>query len=271
MEAVAIFELRDLLRGRWALVAVIAFALAAMVLSLIGLESYRQVGLRSVGPAAVSFINLALLLPSLQALLLGALTVSSQRERGVLAMLRASGATSWALVGGAWMAVTLSAAASLALGFGVTALVLAGNVPADDLPIFGAVSVVMVGAAAAGAAIGVLVGVLAGSRLQAALVAVAAWFVLAVGLDLLVIGLGVFMRAGEAALLAAALANPLEAARLAALLLLDAGGTVLGPLGSYLVGRFGGSGSIILLLVALIGWVALPLGLATRAIGRRDL
>lgn len=271
MMAVSAFQVRGILRGRWALAAVAAFALASAVVSLLGLESFRQLGLRSVGPAAVSLVNLALLLPTVQGLLLGALTVSSDRERGLLAMLSAFGASPLALAAASWLAVTVSAALSLGLGFGVSALVVAGNVPAEDLPIFGAIGLVMLAAAAAAAAIGVLVGALAGSRLQAALIAVAAWFVLAVGLDLVVVGLGVFLRIGEVGLLVAALANPLEAARLAALLLLDAGGTVLGPMGAYLLGRFGGPGSLALLLAALAAWSVVPLGLAARALGRRDL
>lgn len=271
MRAIVAFSLRDLVRGRWALVAIGAFALTALAVSILGLSSYRQVGLRSVGPAAVSFVNVALLLPSLQALLLGALTVSANRERGLLGMLRASGASSFSLCTGTWAAVTLSTAISLGLGFGTTALVFAGNVPAEDLAIFGVLALVMLLAAASASAVGVLLGSLAGTRLQAALAAVATWFVLAVGLDLLVIGLGVFLRAGEPALLAAAVANPLQAARLAALLLLDAGATMLGPLGSYLVGRLGAAGSIGLLGVVLAAWTVVPLGLGIRTLRGRDL
>ena len=121
MRAIVAFSLRDLVRGRWALVTIAAFALAALTVSVLGLSSYRQVGLRSVGPAAVSFVNVALLLPSLQALLLGALTVSANRERGLLGMLRAAGASSFSLCAGTWAAVTLSTAISLGLGFGAAA------------------------------------------------------------------------------------------------------------------------------------------------------
>lgn len=271
MRVLGAFHVRGILRGRWALVAVAAFGLAAATVSLLGLESFRQLGLRSVGPAAVSLVNLALLLPTVQALLLGALTVSSDRERGLLAMLNASGVSSLSLVGASWLAVTASAALSIALGFGVSALVVAGNVPVEDLPVFGAIGLVMLASAAAAAAIGVLIGAVAASRLQAALLAVAAWFLLAVGLDLVIVGLGVFLRIGEIGLLAAALANPIESARLAALLLLDAGGTVLGPMGAYLLGRFGGLGSLALLLVALAAWIAVPVAFAGRALARRDL
>lgn len=271
MTALTGYLLRGLLRGRWALVATASFALGAAVVSLVGLESFRQVGLRSVGPAAVSLVNLAILLPTVQGLLLGALTVSSDRERGLLAMLRAAGASPLMLAGACWLAVTASTALSLGLGFGITSLVVAGNVPAADLPILGATAVVMLAASAASAGIGVLVGSVADSRLQAALIAVAAWFALAIGLDLLLIGLGVFLRVGEVGLLVATVVNPLEAARLAALLLLDASGSVLGPLGTYLVERAGGRGAFALLGAVLAGWIAVPLVGAARALRGRDL
>lgn len=271
MIALAGYLLRGILRGRWALVATAAFAVGAAVVSLVGLESFRQVGLRSVGPAAVSLVNLAVLLPTVQGVLLGALTVSSDRERGLLAMLHAAGASPLLLVTASWLAVTASTALSLGLGFGVTSLVVAGNVPAADLPILGAIALVMLGASAASAGIGVLVGSVADSRLQAALVAVAAWFVLAIGLDLLLIGLGVFLRVGEIGLLAATVVNPLEAARLAALLLLDAGGSVLGPLGTYLVERTGGGGALALLGMVLVGWIGVPVVGAALALRGRDL
>ncbi len=271
MRDLGTFHLRGILRGRWALVAVAAFGLSAAMVSLLGLESFRQLGLRSVGPAAISLVNLALLLPTVQALLLGALTVSSDRERGLLAMLHAAGVSALTLAGASWLAVTASTALSIALGFGISMLVVAGNVPVEDLPAFGAIGTLMLAAATATAAIGVLIGALAATRLQAALLAVAAWFVLAVGLDLVVIGLGVFLRIGEIGLLVAALGNPIEAARLAALLLLDASGTVLGPLGTYLLDRFGILGAHALLLGALAAWTGVPLVLAGRVLARRDL
>jgi len=124
--------------------------------------------------------------------------------------------------------------------------------------------------AAAAAAIGVLVGALAATRLQAALGAVAVWFTLAIGLDLLVLGLGAFVHFGEAAILGAAAVDPLTSGRLAALLLLDADGGVLGPTGQYLVSRLGSPGAVLALVCVVAAWVALPIIAAIRITDRRD-
>lgn len=264
------FQARTILRGRAALAAAVLFGLVAGLVAVLGLGSFRQVGLGAVGPAAAAIVNLAILLPTAQAMLLGALAVSGDRENGFAAMLRARGVSAPALALASWWATVLAAWLTLLAGFGVAALVIAGNVPMGDLPTFGGILLVMLAVAAAAAAVGVLIGSVAGSRLQAALGAVAAWFALAVGLDLLVIGLGAFVRFGEGAIILAAAADPFTSGRLAALLLLDAQGGVLGPVGLYLVDRLGAIGSVAALVAVIGAWVLVPLGLAVRSIARRD-
>lgn len=265
------FQARSVIRGRWSIVAILGFALASAVVAFLGLGSFRQLGLGAVGPAAVSLLNLALLLPTAQALLLGSLALSGERESGFVAALFARGVGSGGAIVATWLAVTLSAWLSLIAGFGVVALIVAGNVPSADMPVFFAIMLVCGAAAAVAAAIGVLVGAVVTNRLQASLVAVAAWFLLALGLDLVVIGLGVFLAFGEPAILAAVLANPVESARVASLLLLDASGGALGTMGIYLDDSLGRSGSLTLLALSLLAWIALPIGVAAWILGRRDL
>lgn len=269
--ALAAFQARAVLRGRWSILGVVAFGLAAGVVAFLGLGSFRQLGLGAVGPAAISVVNLALLLPTAQAVLLGALSLAGERESGFLAALRARGQGAGGIVLTTWLAVTLSAWLSLLAGFGVVALVVAGNVPMGDLPVFLALLVVSAACAAVAAAIGVLIGTVVSSRLQASLVAIGAWFLLAIGLDLVIVGLGVFLRLGEPAILTAILANPIGAGRVAALLLLDASGSVLGPLGMYLLDRLDREGALALLGGALAAWIVVPVGLASLALSRRDL
>jgi ABC-type transport system involved in multi-copper enzyme maturation permease subunit len=270
MTALAVFHVRTILRGRSAVVAVVGFALAAGIITVLGLSSFRQLGFGAVGPAAVGFLNLALLLPTAQAMLVGSLAVSATRESGLLAMVRARGVSPLVLLAAVWLSVTLAAGIALVAGFGVAALILTGNVPMSELPRFAAVLLVALGVAAAASGIGALVGAVAGSRLQAALVALVAWFVLAIGLDLLVVGFGVFLRAGEAALLASIALNPIQAGRILGLLVIDPSGATLGTLGTYLVGRLGAGGAGILLGLALAAWSAATILVAGWWLRRRD-
>jgi Cu-processing system permease protein len=269
--SLVLFQARSVIRGRWSLIAVLAFAAAAAVVALLGLGSFRQLGLGAVGPAAVSLLNLALLLPTAQALLLGALALSGERESGFMAALRARGLGSASMVVATWLAVTLSAWLSLLAGFAVVAAIVAGNVPMADMPTFIGIMLISAACAAVAAAVGVLVGAAVTNRLQASLVAIAVWFLLALGLDLVVIGLGIFLSLGEPAIVAAVLANPIEAARVAALLLLDTTGGALGTMGIYLEQTAGREAAMVLLASALAVWVLVPATLASMVLGRRDL
>jgi Cu-processing system permease protein len=271
MQGLLAFQVATIARGQWALVGTVVFAAAAVVVTILGLDSFRQVGLGAVGPAAVSLVNLALLLPTAQAVLLGAQAITAERETGFLATIAARGAGRGTIVLCVWLAVTAATWLALLTGFGGAALILAGNVPIDDLPAFLGVVLTTMLVAAAAAAIGVLIGSAVANRLRATLVALAAWFMLAVGLDVLVVGLGVFLRAGEAGLLLAIAANPFEAGRIAALLTIDARGAVLGPVGSFLLSRFELAGTLALLGGALAAWTVLPLLAARQLLRWRDL
>jgi Cu-processing system permease protein len=269
--ALAGFEARVILRGRGALAGIIGFAAAALLVTVLGLGSFQQLGFGAVGPAAVALLNLALLLPTAQAMVVGAMATSGERGGGFLTMLRARRASPLALVGAIWMAVVLSAAVALMIGFGLAAVVLAANLPLSDLFAFASLLGVALLAAGVAAALGVLIGVVTESRLQAALAAIGAWFVLAIGLDLLLVGLGVFVRMGEPALIAAILLNPLEAARVLAILALDPSGSVLGPAGTWAVTSFGPLTAALMLVGALLTWLLVPLLAAARILGRQEL
>lgn len=269
--ALATFEARVILRGRGTLVGMAAYGLASLVVTLLGLTSFAQLGLGAVGPAAVALLNLALLLPTVQAMTVGAMTLAGDREGSFLTMLRASGSSARSLVTAGWLGVALSAGLSTLVGFGVAAVLLATTVPLADLLAFAELLVVSLLVAAAAAAIGILIGVLADNRLQAGLAAVAVWFVVAIGLDLLLLGLGAFARVGELALIGAVLVNPLETGRVLALLALDPQGGALGPAGSYVLTQLGLLPAAGVLTATLLAWIGVPLALAARVLGRRDL
>jgi ABC-type transport system involved in multi-copper enzyme maturation permease subunit len=271
MQGLLTFQVATVVRGPWALVGTAVFAGAAIVVTVLGLDSFRQVGLGAVGPAAVALVNLALLLPTAQAVLLGAQQMTAERETGFLAAIAARGAGRGAIVVCVWLAVTAATWLALLSGFGAAALILAGNVPIDDLPAFAGVVAATLLVAAAAAAVGVLIGAAVANRLRAMLVGLAAWFMLAVGLDVLVVGLGVFLRVGELGLLAAVAANPFEAGRMAALLAIDARGAVLGPVGTFLLGRLGPEGTLALLGGIVVAWTALPIVAARQVLRWRDL
>lgn len=268
--AVAGWELRGAVRSRWVLGTAVAFAAIALAVTLLGLRSLGSLGLSGVGPASAGLVNLGVLLPPLMGLLLGAGSIAGARERGVLAMTLAQPVPRWRLVTGTFLGLAAALWATVGLGYGLAALVLAGVAETSDLGSLGALVLATAAAATAGLAVGMAISAAATGRTQAVSLAVAAWFVLALGMDLALAGLGPAIRLGPGGLLVAVLLNPLEGARILALLGASPEGTALGPFGAYLLDRFGSGGAALLLAGSLVAWTAAPLVAARAFLQRRS-
>jgi len=267
--AVAGWELKAAVRSRWVLGTAGVFAAVTLGVTLLGLGSLRELGLSGVGPGSAGLVNLGVLLPPLMGLLLGAGSLAGARERGLLAMMVAQPVPRWTLVAGAFFGLTGALWITVAIGFGLAALVLAGVAEVGDLAPLGALVGATLAAATAGLALGIAISAVSAGRTQAVAFAVALWFLLALGMDLALAGLGPAIRLGPTGLLAAVLANPLEAARILALLAAEPSGTALGPFGAYLTASYGSAGAAALLVGSIAAWVAAPLVLARWALLRR--
>jgi ABC-type transport system involved in multi-copper enzyme maturation permease subunit len=264
------FELRGAARTRWLTVGGVIFAAAAMGVTLAGLRSLAALGLAGAGAATDGLVHLSLLLPPLIGLLLGAGSLARDRERGMLAMLASQPVRRGALPFAAFAGSVLAVWVVLAAGLGVALVLLATVVTMADLGAFGIVLGVGLVATASAVAIGVMISALASTHHQATAAAASVWLLLALGMDLLLAGVAPGLRLGPAGLLAAVLLNPLEAARILAVMLLD-GGTALGPFGSYLTRRFGTLGAQGVLLGSMAAWTIGPLLVARTITARRDI
>lgn len=266
----AAFELRGVARTRWLSVGGAIFALAALAVTLAGLRSLAALGLAGAGAATDGLVHLSLLLPPLIGMLLGAGSLARDRERGMLAMLASQPVRRGALPLAAFAGSVLAVWAVLAAGLGVALVVLATVATGADLVAFAIVVGVGLVATAAAVAIGVAISALASTHHQATAAAASAWLLLALGMDLLLAGVAPGLRLGPAGLLTAVLLNPLEAARILALMLLE-GGSALGPFGTYLTSRFGAGGAVGVLLGSIATWTVGPLLLARQVTLRRDV
>lgn len=269
--ALAGWELRGAVRSRWVLGTAIAFSVIALAVTLLGLRSLRELGLSGVGPASAGLVNLGVLLPPLMGLLLGAGSLAGARERGLLAMMAAEPVSRATIVVGMFLGLVAALWATVLVGFGAAALVLAGVAKVSDLAPFGVLAGVTLVVGTASLAVGVAISSFASGRTQAVAMSVAVWFVFALGMDLALAGLGVTVGLGPVGLLVGILFNPLETARILALLGAGHTGMVLGPFGSYLVDTFGSAGAALVLLSSLAAWTAFPLAAARVVLGRRSL
>ena len=267
--ALAAFELRGVTRSHWIAVGGAVFAAAAVAVAIAGLRSFSSLGLAGAGAVTDGLVHLALLLPPLIGLLLGAGSLARDRERGLLAMLASQPLSRGLIPLAAFAGCVLAVWAVVAVGLGVGLLLASAVATAADVAASGLVLAISLGATAAAVSLGVLLSATASTHHQATAAAAALWLLLALGLDLLLAGVAPGLRLGPVGLLAAVLINPLEAARVLALVALD-GATSLGPFGAYLNATFGRSGTVWLLVGTLASWTIMPLGIAGVVTLQRD-
>lgn len=265
------WEYRNASRSRWVIGTAVAFALLCLAVSLLGLRSLRELGLSGVGPASAALINLGVLLPALMGLLLGGNALVAAREQGVLAMFAVQPVSRGSLVLGPFLGVSAALGASVLLGFGVAATVLSGVARRSDVMPLAALVGSTLAVAVTCVAIGIGVSAVSRSRLQATSTAITIWFLLALGMDLVLAAVAPAVRMGPAGLLVAVVCNPLEAGRVLALLGSTPDGTALGPFGAYLVESFGSGGAAAILISSLVFWTLLPLVVARWVIAKGDL
>jgi Cu-processing system permease protein len=262
------FEWSGVRRGRVIRMFALGFALASLGVALAGLSAGGAITVQGFARTSVSLLQLTLWTVPLLALLLGAVSGAESTEMEFLAALPSPRAR---LVFGRWAAWTLALSAAVAVGFGVAGVVIGMLAGAADAVRYLALVGVAILLSSAGIAIGLWIGVATGSRTRAVGIAVVVWFVLVIGADVAAIALlsVVPARAATWNLLLLLLANPVDSARALGLGLFRAD-IVAGPTGAALHRVLGGAGAVLMTL-ALVAWTALPLHLAGRRLGRRDL
>lgn len=260
-------EVRDAVRNRWLAWYAAVFAVLAWSLSWMGLSLIEQHGVSSFGRTSVSMINLVLLVVPLMGVLLGAMSLALEREKGTLAYTLSQPVTAGEVLLGKYLGLSLSMLAALLIGFGLSGLYIAWKTGIDELGAYAG----LLGLSFALAMISLGLGLLVSAALKRASLAIGLAVLIWSGLvyfgDLGIMGSAVVLKFSVHQLLAAACANPLQVYKLAAVLVADGSLDVLGPAGQYAVRNLGPR-LFPLLLLLLAGWVLLPL-LATYVVFRK--
>lgn len=262
------FELAAARGGRTAPLFAAGFGLACVAIAVVGLSAGGSITVQGFARTSISLLQLILWVVPLLALLTGAAAGAECYELEYVAALGIRRSqivlSRWA----AWL-TALSAALFVGLGgAGVVIAILAGS--ADALRYVGLLVVAGLLLSAC-LAMGLAIGVYTRDRGRALAVAIVVWSVLVVGVDLIAIGLLAILPAGTASwpLSLLLVANPVDAARVLGIGLFTAD-AVAGPTGAALRAMMGGWGAW-LLGAGLMAWTALPLVVAARVLGRRDL
>lgn len=261
-------ELRDASKSRWLLGFAGVFALVSLGLSLT--QAVGGEGDQGFTRTTAGLVNLCLLLLPLLGLVLGAGALAGERERGTLSSLLAQPISPVELLIGKYVGLTLAVWAAVALGFGASGVAIALLHPVSDIGAYLQFVALSAGLAMTTLAIGLLVSVWSDGRMKALGLALVLWFVLVLFYDLAAIGIALSVSSSGATLLLAVLANPVEGARILAIIGLEPDLRILGPLGAYLVNEVGLATTTLLLLAELLAWTAIPLAVAAHVFSRQD-
>jgi Cu-processing system permease protein len=266
-------ELTLAIRSRWTQTFAAAFAALSLAVAVSGYVLSGGSGVQDFARTAASLVQLVLLLVPLTALLLGVLTLAS--DRGNAELLFSQPVARGTILMGRVLGLFEALVSAQALGFGVAGLVIysqAGNEGLSGFLTVVAASVVLTGVCLGLAAL-IAAGNIGRRRSRALAVALVVWLVLVVLVDLAALGAASLLRSGAASrlLITTAIVNPVDAVRTAALMAIE--GTAAFGSASLALLRFAG-GPVragLLLGGSLLLWLAIPLFLASRRLSRADI
>lgn len=263
-------EVRDSLRNKWFILYTIAFAVLALALSWLSLAGTGSMGFAGFGRTAAGLINLVMLIVPLMALTAGAGSLAGERERGTLNYLLSQPVSRVEILLGKYIGLAIALLASLALGFGISATVIAmrsGSAGAEASSFIRLVALAYL-LSLAMLSVGFVISALARKSGVAMAAALFTWLTLVFIGDLGLMGSALAFKMQVQQLFHLCLVNPLQVFKFASLGSINASLDVLGPAGLYATQTYGQLLNAIF-IAALIAWVIVPLGLAQVIFSRR--
>ena len=265
-------ELVLAVRSRWTQIFAVVFGALSLGVAVSGYLLSGGSGVQDFARTAASLIQIVLLLVPLTSLLLGVLSLSS--ERGAAELLYSQPVRRRTILLGRLLGLFEALVSAQAIGFGAAGLVIYSRSGDEGLPGF----LLVIGASVVLTAIFLGLAALVatgnqGRRTRAIAMALVVWFTLVVLFDLAAMGLASLLRSGPASrvLIVAVLLNPVDSVRTAALLGLE--GTAAFGAASLALLRFtgGAARAFAWLALSLAVWIVVPVALSIRRLGRADI
>ena len=263
-------EISDSLSNRWFLLYAVMFTGLSLLLSWLSLTGggAGYTGFAGFGRTAAGLVNLVLLIIPLMALTIGAGSLASEREQGTLHYLLAQPINRTEVLLGKYLGLAAALLGALALGFGFSAMIIAGQGGQANIEAYGVLVVLAFALALGMLSLGFLVSVLARKAAVATGIALFLWLLFVFVGDLGLMGTTLAFKLPIDSLFHLALINPLQVFKMSALMEINATLDVLGPAGLYAMQTYR-SGLIWLFLAALLAWVIVPLVIANFIFERR--
>jgi Cu-processing system permease protein len=253
-------EIYDALKNRWFILYAAAFTGLALLLSWLSLSGggTGYTGFAGFGRTAASLVNLVLLVVPLMGLTLGAGSLAGEQERGTLAYLLSQPVNRAEVLMGKYLGLAASLLAALALGFGLSAAVIAGGGGQTEVGAYGLLIGFAFALALGMLSLGFLISSLSRKATVASGTALFLWLLLVFVGDLGLMGTTLIFKLPIQSLFNLALINPLQVFKMSALMSINATLDVLGPVGIYAIQSYGDHLTW-LFLGSLLAWIVLPL------------
>lgn len=259
------------IRNKWTLIFAGLFGILVLAISYFGLITAGTMGFQGFARTSASLLNLVLYIVPLVALIMGTLSLTSEKNAGELLFSQPVSRTEILL--GKLIGLFASMATATLMGFGLAGIVIAakaGTAGAWRYPVFVGFSLLL---ALVFLMLSALVSAWCNRKAKAFGVALFLWFFFVLLYDLLIIG-GTFMmkeRAANQFIFGSLFGNPVDMVRVASLIVLD-GKEIFGVAGAALIRFLGGEAmSLLLLILGLLLWVALPFFFSQRMLKRQDI
>lgn len=263
-------EVRDSLRNRWFILYTTAFVVLSLSLAGLSMAGTGMDGFAGFGRTAASLINLVILIVPLMALTAGATSIAGERERGTLSYLLAQPMTRIEVLLGKYLGLAVALAASLLLGFGLSALILAFRGGVAEIGAFIWLIGISLVLALGMLSVGMLVSTIVNTAGVGIGVAIFGWLGLVFVGDLGLMGSALMLELRIETLFTLALLNPLTVFKMAALTAIHASLDVLGPVGLYATQEYGRSLHVIFAALLAL-WIVAPLVVAQIIFVRRGV
>lgn len=251
-------EVRDSLRNRWFLLYAGAFTILTLALAYLSIAGIGGTGFAGFGKTAAGIINLIMLIVPLMALTIGAGSLAAERESGTIISLLAQPVNRYEVVSGKFLGLAAALLAALALGFGLSAAVMASRGGTIQVNAYAWLVFLSFVLALAMLSTGMLISAATKKVAVALGAAIIVWLSLVLLGPLGLMGSSLAFRIEDPLLFNLALINPLHVYDMAGVHAINASLDVLGPAGMYAMRTYGDNLPYIL-AAALAAWIIIPL------------
>ncbi len=255
---IAIKELRDAVVNKWFWLYLVVFLLLSLGMARFGFSGIGNYGVTGFGRTAASLINISMLIIPLMGLTLGAMSISVERENGTLLYLLSHPVTEGEVLIGKFIGLSAALIAVLALGLGVTGIIIGLRGGATNLGGYITLTVIALLFAMSSLSIGVLVSSFASKGGTGIGISIFIWLFMAFISDLGLLGMSLVLKLNQQTMVFLSLINPSEVFKMFSIWAIRGGVDILGPVGVYIMREYGNN-FMWVLLTCLVLWIIVPL------------